>query len=206
MTKKLKIHLLKDREASEARLLAAAKEVFSKNGFNGATTRDIAKKAELNISLINRYFESKHGLFLAVIKNQNQQFRNVNLSYPPQETITLELLNFAKAIIYEFFCDSAFVKIVMGQFFSDEKFVKDFRTLFPQKSSHPEFEKRLHDLIKKKKMTESASASEIAFEFETIVFGMGLLNIIVHGTSTQAAYKEIENFVKRYSSSLVAKK
>lgn len=206
MSKKSKKPQVKDRDTSEARLIAAAKEVFSKNGFNGATTREIAKKAELNIALISRYFESKHGLFLAVVKDKDQQFRNVDLSYPQQETVTLELLKFAEAIFYEFFCDMAFVKIVMGQIFADEKFLKEFRSIFPQKSSHPEFEKRIHNLVKNKKMSESVSASEIAFEFETIVFGMGLINVYIHGTSTQAAFKEIENFVKRYAVSLVPKK
>ena len=44
----------KNREATEERLILAAKQIFSKYGFNGATTRMIAKKADINVALITR--------------------------------------------------------------------------------------------------------------------------------------------------------
>ncbi|HEY1080478.1 MAG TPA: TetR/AcrR family transcriptional regulator, partial [Bdellovibrio sp.] len=38
----------RDRSASEERLLNAGREIFSKHGFDGATTKMIAKKADVN--------------------------------------------------------------------------------------------------------------------------------------------------------------
>ena len=58
----------RDRSASEERLVKAGTEIFSKFGFDGCTTRMIAKKADVNESLIGRYFDGKEGLLLAIIE------------------------------------------------------------------------------------------------------------------------------------------
>lgn len=46
-----------------ARLLAAAREVFAAKGYRGATTRDIAERAELTEPMLFRHFGSKAALF-----------------------------------------------------------------------------------------------------------------------------------------------
>ncbi len=50
-------------EATAERILRAAQKVFHEKGFDGATTREIADLAGINLTLINRYFGSKLGLF-----------------------------------------------------------------------------------------------------------------------------------------------
>lgn len=45
------------------RLLAAAAEVFAEKGFRGATTRDIAVRADITEPMLFRYFGSKTALF-----------------------------------------------------------------------------------------------------------------------------------------------
>lgn len=45
------------------RLLMSARAVFAEKGFKGATTRDIAKRAELTEPMVFRYFGSKAALF-----------------------------------------------------------------------------------------------------------------------------------------------
>jgi AcrR family transcriptional regulator len=45
------------------RLLVSARAVFAEKGFRGATTRDIAKRAELTEPMVFRYFGSKAALF-----------------------------------------------------------------------------------------------------------------------------------------------
>jgi AcrR family transcriptional regulator len=49
------------------RILAAALEVFSERGFDGARTRDIAERAGANLGLINYYFEGKQKLWQAAV-------------------------------------------------------------------------------------------------------------------------------------------
>ena len=64
--------LEKAREApssTKARILAAAEEVFATKGFAGASTREIAAKANVNISSLHYHWESKETLYFAVFEN-----------------------------------------------------------------------------------------------------------------------------------------
>ena len=49
-------------EQTRARLLDAAREVFSQRGFQGATVREICRRAEANGAAVNYHFGSKDGL------------------------------------------------------------------------------------------------------------------------------------------------
>src|SRR5215510_14717303 len=64
--------LQKAREAplsTKARILAAAEEVFATKGFAGASTREIAAGAGVNISSLHYHWESKETLYFAVFQN-----------------------------------------------------------------------------------------------------------------------------------------
>lgn len=50
-------------EATAERILLSAQRVFHEKGYDRATTREIADLAGINLTLINRYFGSKLGLF-----------------------------------------------------------------------------------------------------------------------------------------------
>lgn len=54
---------------SKSQLLYSAFCEFAKNGFGGATTRDIAKRAGINISSILYYFGGKKGIYTAALEN-----------------------------------------------------------------------------------------------------------------------------------------
>lgn len=58
----------RDADATRADLLHAAMRRFTVLGYDRTTTRDIARDAQVNVSLINRYFGSKDGLFSAVMR------------------------------------------------------------------------------------------------------------------------------------------
>ena len=57
------------RDAGETRrlLLAAAQSRFARDGYAATTVRQIADDVGVNVALINRYFESKEGLFEACL-------------------------------------------------------------------------------------------------------------------------------------------
>lgn len=50
------------------RILAAASEIFARDGYEGATIRNIAAAADINPSMVMRYFGSKEELFSRVAK------------------------------------------------------------------------------------------------------------------------------------------
>ena len=68
----VKSALEKAREApgsTKARILAAAEEVFAAKGFQGASTREIAARAGVNISSLHYHWESKETLYFTVFRD-----------------------------------------------------------------------------------------------------------------------------------------
>lgn len=62
-------------------ILEAALAVFAEQGFTGATTKDIAARAEVTHGLIYFYFESKEDLFLAAFEHEAEGvFGRVNFA------------------------------------------------------------------------------------------------------------------------------
>ncbi|WP_424983703.1 TetR family transcriptional regulator [Maritalea sp. S77] len=54
-------------EKTQQDILSAAQQTFFEKGYDGAGTRQIADRANVNVALINRYFGSKEGLFQKAI-------------------------------------------------------------------------------------------------------------------------------------------
>lgn len=64
------------RESTESRilLLNAAIQLFAEQGYNGTSVRNIASKANLNVSLVSYYFGGKEALYEACLKEVGQGF------------------------------------------------------------------------------------------------------------------------------------
>lgn len=58
---------------SREALLKAAKKVFAAKGFDGATVKDLAEAAHVNVSLVSYYFDGKEGLYLACLEQFGRQ-------------------------------------------------------------------------------------------------------------------------------------
>ena len=56
------------RRAVRQQLLEAARELFTRHGFEGVSTRRLAREADTTPAMIHYYFEDKHGLFRALIE------------------------------------------------------------------------------------------------------------------------------------------
>lgn len=64
---------MRDASATRLRLLQSARRRFAINGYGPTTVRDIANDAGVNVALINRYFNSKEGLFEACLSRTVEQ-------------------------------------------------------------------------------------------------------------------------------------
>ena len=63
---------------AEENILKAARTVFIKKGYKGATTRDIAAEAGITSPLLNYYFRSKENIFSIVYERAfNSLYSNV---------------------------------------------------------------------------------------------------------------------------------
>jgi len=56
-----------ERATAQERILLAAEQIFAQKGYSGTRVSDIAKKAEVNVALINYYFASKEKLYHGVL-------------------------------------------------------------------------------------------------------------------------------------------
>lgn len=195
----------KDRLATEERLLEAAEYVFSKHGFKGATTRMIAKKADVNVALIARYFDGKYGLMVRFIEKKAIQCRTIELNYPAQKTITEECLAFAKLRLLFFIDDLSLFKIVMVQFLTDPKFLKKFHESLIIFEAHPAFEARLNKLIEDKKIKTSIDTPQILDIIEDYVFSVVMGKMLIDNIPLEEANGYIERFIKIFCKGLEAK-
>lgn len=188
----------RDRSASEHRLLKAAEEIFSKFGFKATTTRMIAKKADVNESLIGRYFDGKLGLFFALIDNHIQDHKTAELKYPPKDTLMAEVLGFAESRLNEHCTnDSEFFKIVMSQCLVDAKFLKLMRERIPN-FKQTGLEERLINLQKAGKVKKDADIEMIIETIENFFHGVLLFELIIHGIPRDKAAQQIEFFIRNY--------
>lgn len=53
----------------EQRIMAVAKELFVKSGYNKTTIRDIATMSSTNVAMVNYYFGSKYNLFEIIFED-----------------------------------------------------------------------------------------------------------------------------------------
>ena len=56
------------KEANRAAILAAAREVFSEHGYEGAGVRDVVRRTELAPGTFYNYFDGKDAVFRAVVE------------------------------------------------------------------------------------------------------------------------------------------
>jgi AcrR family transcriptional regulator len=67
----------KDKIDKKDHILDVAEKIFSELGFDGASTRVISGEAGVNMAMLNYYFGSKEGLFLAVFDRKITSFQNI---------------------------------------------------------------------------------------------------------------------------------
>jgi AcrR family transcriptional regulator len=120
----------RSRELSTQKLIQAGLEVFSKYGFEAATTKQIAKRAGMNEALIARYFESKSGLLNAIIIEFVGCALQKVSTYPAGETLEEEITNFVEAHLELFIENRDFTRIAISRALTDPKLNKDLEKYF----------------------------------------------------------------------------
>lgn len=83
MATKAREHLIRDRDRTEAALVAAARSLVMGRPYESIRVREIAEVVGCNHGLITHYFGTKLGLFTRVLKEIGQE---LNASIPQLET------------------------------------------------------------------------------------------------------------------------
>ncbi len=103
--------------STKARILGAAEEVFAARGFTGASTREIAAKAGVNISSLHYHWASKETLYVAVLRNVFDQL--VALVQDTVETLQGQsadrraVIDHAMDRLFDFFADNPTVPTLL---------------------------------------------------------------------------------------------
>lgn len=105
--------LNKAREApasTKARILSAAEAVFAAKGFEGASTREIASGAGVNISSLHYHWESKETLYFAVFENIYDRIVELVQSSIPEASLerpaSRQVVDDAMGSLFDFFADN----------------------------------------------------------------------------------------------------
>jgi AcrR family transcriptional regulator len=76
-----------EKQDKRTNILSAAEQLFSEMGYEGTSTRQIAKEAGANMSMISYYFGSKEGVFLEIMNERIKGF-NAQLVIINEDSIT----------------------------------------------------------------------------------------------------------------------
>ena len=77
------------------RVLEAACESFAESGFHGTHLRDICKRAGTNVAGVCYHFQSKEGLYQAVMMEAGRQLSDAGRKFPVSSTLAPEQKLFA---------------------------------------------------------------------------------------------------------------
>lgn len=99
-----------------ASILEAAEKLFSELGYEGASTRQIAKEAGANMAMINYYFGSKEGVFFEIMSMRITDFADQltlisKTNVPMMEKLLLVVERYADRIL----CNHTFHKMMQRE-------------------------------------------------------------------------------------------
>lgn len=94
-------------------ILEAAEKLFSELGYEGASTRQIAKESGANMAMINYYFGSKEGVFMEIMTKRIEDFKeHLNNISRGSGTGMDKLLKVVEGYAKRILCNHAFHKMM----------------------------------------------------------------------------------------------
>ncbi len=177
-----------DSEDSKRRLVKAAINVFSKLGYDASTTKNIAKSAGVNESLIHRYFENKLGLFFAMMHDYHDCLTNT-LPYPPQATVEEELSQFIRFRMEFSRRQKKFVRILITRAILDPKVRVEIKSLF--RNGVPGLVERLEVLRSQGKISAEVAIEDLSLLVTALSFSMSMFTQIMSTLDEDVADRTI---------------
>ncbi len=95
-------------------ILDIAEKVFSERGYDGASTRTISGEAGVNMAMLNYYFGSKEGLFLAIFERRIAVVKNILQNIGSNDHINSwqKVEQYIEAYVERIFSNNCFQKIL----------------------------------------------------------------------------------------------
>jgi TetR/AcrR family transcriptional regulator, regulator of cefoperazone and chloramphenicol sensitivity len=120
---------IRDRAATERALLEAASSMFSKKGYESTTTREIAVAANCAEALIQRYFNGKNGLLLAIVQQGILKTPTIDIAKLPYvDSLECEVLQIFHATADNLQARAQHIRITLSRALIDPDF-DDFQKI-----------------------------------------------------------------------------
>lgn len=159
------------REITTQKLLEAGLEVFSKYGYDAATTKLVAKRAGINESLINRYFDGKAGLLHRLILDFAEKSIKRSGQYPPGETVEQEIRNLLHDRLTYFLENLHLVRLATSRALVDCELNRELEKYFPTKADE-HFIKRLEEFQRQNNSLSAEKITSLAYCVRIQVYGL----------------------------------
>ena len=185
--------------AARERLIAAAIRVFEREGLRGATTREIAREAEVNEVTLFRHFQNKDGLLAAVMEHKMQ----LHTELLETESIWTgdlahDLHEYGKALYRALGKSEAFIRMLVDE----AKRQPDYSRQMMIDASRPTCERfaaRLRDALRNGRMRADLDPVIVVDAFtDMLLFGM------LRETAQWMPYYDAESYVQTYVSVFIA--
>lgn len=114
-------------DARKVQIALTAASLFASRGFNGVTTREIAKKAKVNEAMIFRYFPTKEALYTEII-NQKVHIKPsaFNLEAVIEGDDAAVFRSIANFLIHEIKKDNTFLRLMLYSALEGHELAKVF--------------------------------------------------------------------------------
>jgi AcrR family transcriptional regulator len=185
----------RNRDETEAALIAAASRIFAEKGYEATTTSAIAMEAGYSEVLIQRYFGGKGGLLLAVIRMDRDEGGYLNFLNMPLQNSVVEEVRLVLRHVVSFMAEhSEQMRIIVSRIIIDSAFLADFQRIADHSMTASGIEARLRryveiGLIDQK--IDLAAATELLMSMN---FQLGFVHPQMHQAKGEALEKLIENF------------
>lgn len=149
---------------TRARILAAARRLFSEGGYERTTIRAVAAEASIDPSMVMRYFRSKKGLFTAATRFD---LRLPDLGQLPRRKLGEAMVEY-------------FLKRWEGELAG-----KDLQILLRSAATHESAAKRMHDIFQRqlvpfiRQYCSTPRAEECAALVATQMLGLGFVRYVL---------------------------
>ncbi len=128
-SKKDKKKRRRDPERTKAKILAAATELFTRFGLNGASLDDISKKAGVNRGLIYHYYRTKDFLFDQVLAKPLATYVQSHLGFLQRSEFDLDTLREATSSFFRFLGEHPELVRLLGWMLAMHRFTTDLAQL-----------------------------------------------------------------------------
>jgi AcrR family transcriptional regulator len=172
----------RDRQATEHELVSAAAAVFAEKGYENATTRGIAEAAGCSEGLIQRYFNGKEGLLLAVLKHEGSTQRDRFLDRPLCASMVdeaREMLQHGAEILQQ---RSERIRIVLSRALIDRAFQADFQRISTRQDAQRGLKQRLARYVEAGMIDPAMDLDVVTELLMGLVFQLGFVHRELHQT------------------------